>query len=124
MHGAGRVNASKWSNTFSKSRGVMQSRIKAKSDLEKDLDLLRVSGKNFNPSSPGPGRRQNFNWNFYFHTSLWCLLRDHKEVWKQTFKLIFILIQFSEMHRAGRVKTKTTQNKKLVKNKKPVPKHS
>ena len=61
MHGAGRVNTSKWSNTFSKSRGVMQSRIKAKSDLEKDLDLLRVSGKNFNPSSPGPRRRQNFN---------------------------------------------------------------
>ena len=61
MHGAGRVNASKWSNAVSKSRGVMQSRIKAKSDLEKDLDLLRVSGINFNPSSPGPRRRQNFN---------------------------------------------------------------
>ena len=25
-------------------------------------------------------------------------LRHHKEVWKQNFKLIFILIQLSEMH--------------------------
>ena len=27
-----------------------------------------------------------------------AFLRHHKEVWKQNFKLIFILIQLSEMH--------------------------
>ena len=31
-------------------------------------------------------------------------MRRHKEVWKQKFQLIFVLIQLSEMHGAGRVK--------------------
>ena len=27
----------------------------------------------FNPFRADPGRREKFNLNFYFHTSLWCL---------------------------------------------------
>ena len=53
------------------------------------------------PSRPDPGRREKISVKFYFHTSLWCLKRfyesHHKEVWQQKFKLIFILIQLSEM---------------------------
>ena len=33
-------------------------------------------------------------------------MRHHKEVWKQKFKLIFTLMQLSEMHGAERVKVK------------------
>ena len=53
------------------------------------------------PSRPDPGRREKISVKFYFHTSLWCRKRfyesHHKEVWQQKFKLIFILIQLSEM---------------------------
>ena len=32
-------------------------------------------------------------------------MQHHKEVWKQKSKLIFILLQLSEMHAEGKVKT-------------------
>ena len=55
------------------------------------------------PSRSDPERRQTITLNFYFHISLWLpwqnLARHDKEVWKSKFKLIFILIQLSEMHR-------------------------
>ena len=72
-----------------------------------------------NPSRPDPGQREKMNLNFYVHTSLWCLKRFYEGLkafikifkapqrsrkWK--FKLIFILIQFSEMNGAGRVNLK------------------
>ena len=70
----------------------------------------------FNPLHPNPGRREEINLNFYFLTSLWCLKRFYeglyglgKTFWGTTkkcekkFKLIFILIQFSEMHGTRRV---------------------
>ena len=66
-----------------------------------------------NPSRP------DINLNFYVHTSLWCLkrfyvslknlLRHRKEVWKWKFKLIFILIQLSEMYWMGGVNTDKSQ---------------
>ena len=31
-----------------------------------------------NPSRSDPERREKINWNFYFHTSLWCLIRFMK----------------------------------------------
>ena len=33
-----------------------------------------------NPYRPDPGPREKINSNFYFHTSLWSLLRYRKEV--------------------------------------------
>ena len=45
-----------------------------------------------NPFRPNPGRRENINLNFYFHTSLWCLkwfyedLKDLKTFWGTTKK--------------------------------------
>ena len=71
----------------------------------------------FNTSRPDPGRKKKYNLNFYFHTSLWCLkrfyegLKDvYKTFWRTTkecenkkIKLIFILIQLSEIPRVGRI---------------------
>ena len=66
-----------------------------------------------NPSRPDPGRREKVNLNFYFHTSLWWLKRFYEGLKpfeapqrsvKVKFKLIFILLQLSKMHGAGRVK--------------------
>ena len=58
-----------------------------------------------NPSRHDPGQKEKINLNFYFHTSLWCLKRNHKEVCKKKFKLTFTLVQLSEMQGAGRVNT-------------------
>ena len=33
-----------------------------------------------NPSLPEPGQRENANFNFYFHASLWCLKRFYEGV--------------------------------------------
>ena len=56
------------------------------------------------------GRWKKFNLNFYFHTPLWCLkwsFRKPSEAPKRSvkikLKLIFILIQLSEMHVGGSV---------------------
>ena len=46
----------------------------------------------FNPSLPNPGWREEIKFNFYFHTSLWCLkwfyegLKDLKTFWGTTKK--------------------------------------
>ena len=79
---------------------------------------VRCHGKgHFNTSRPDPGRKKKYNLNFYFHTSLWCLkrfyegLKDvYKTFWRTTkecenkkIKLIFILIQLSEIPRVGRI---------------------
>ena len=70
----------------------------------------------FNPSRPDLGRREKINLNFYFHFSLWCLKRFYEglkglhKTFKASqrsvkiFKLVFTLIQLSEMHGAERVK--------------------
>ena len=52
----------------------------------------------FNPSRPNPERREKIKLNFYFYTSLWCLKSFYK------FNLMFISIQFSEMHETLRAK--------------------
>ena len=58
----------------------------------------------FNPSRPDPGQREKIDLNFYFHPFLWCLKRFYAgESVKEKLKLIFILIQLSEIHGAGRV---------------------
>ena len=63
-----------------------------------------------NPSRPDPGRRDKINLDFYFRTCLWCLKRFyeglkglHKTLEGTIKKLIFILIQLTEMHDAGKV---------------------
>ena len=54
---------------------------------------------------PDRGRRGKINLNFYFHTSLWCLKR---------FLRPFILIQLSEMHRAGKVNEHTQKLTQII----------
>ena len=49
------------------------------------------------PSCLNPGRRENTNLNFYFHTSLWSLKRFSEGLKG----VIFILIQLSEISGAG-----------------------
>ena len=66
-----------------------------------------------NHSGPYSGQKEKLNLNFYFYTFLWCLKRFyeglHQTFWGNTqkcekkFKLVFILVQHSEMHVAGRV---------------------
>ena len=70
-----------------------------------------------NLSRHDPGRREKLNLNFYVHSSLWSLKRVYKglkglhntfrgtakKCKNKNFKLISILIQFSEIHRAGKV---------------------
>ena len=64
-----------------------------------------------------PGRREKINLNVYFYTSLRCLKRFYDGLHKtfrgitkrcenKYFKLIFILIQLSEMHMAGKVNSR------------------
>ena len=69
-----------------------------------------------NPSHPDPGRKEKINLNFYFYTSLGCFKKDlwrplkafikpfeaPKRSVKIKIKLMFILMQLSEMHGAGR----------------------
>ena len=67
----------------------------------------------FNPSRPDPGR---INLSFYL---LWCLKRFYffeipQRSVKIRTKVIFILIQLSEMHGAGRVKTYSPKKKNTV----------
>ena len=48
----------------------------------------------------------------YFHTSLWCLKKFYKERSENKNLIkIFILIQLSEMHGAGRVKNYQVSSK-------------
>ena len=54
-------------------------------------------------TAPIPDKEKKNNLKLYFHISLWCLKRHHKEVWKQKFKVIFILIQLFEMYGVGKV---------------------
>ena len=42
-------------------------------------------------------------------------MRYHEEVWKQKFKLIFVLIKLSEMHGEGRVKRRFWRLSKITK---------
>ena len=71
---------------------------------------------------PIPGRREKLNLNFYFHTSLRCLLRFYerlKGIYKtfrgttkqksenKNLSYFFTLIQLFEMHRVGRVNIST-----------------
>ena len=59
----------------------------------------------FNPPRPNPGRREKIKLNFYFHTSMWCpkKLKPFGAPQEIKFNLLFISIQLSEMHGAGRV---------------------
>ena len=70
-----------------------------------------------NPSRPSPGRREKIKLNFYFRTSLWCLIRFYEDLKglikpfeapqrsvKAKFNSIFISVQLSEMQGTGRVK--------------------
>ena len=57
-----------------------------------------------NLSQPNPGRQEEINLNFYFYT---FLSRHPKKVWKEKFRLIFILVQLSEIYGAGRIKIKS-----------------
>ena len=61
-----------------------------------DTQNYLIKNPNINPTHPVPWRRKKKYLNFYFHTSLWCQ--------KQKFKLIFILIQISKIHRTERIK--------------------
>ena len=61
--------------------------------INREISIINREISIINPSHPDPGRREKFNLNFYFYTSLWCLkwfyegLEGlHKTLWGTTKK--------------------------------------
>ena len=106
-------------SSWNKKRGIIYAYLSNTKIIQKENKKRykkRKHNYNCNHSYPDPGKREKINLNFYFHTFLWCLKRFyeglkglHKTFWgsakKYKFKLTFTLMQLSEMHGAGIIKS-------------------